>query len=494
MGTIPTRRDRNPAHQQTGKLYIESTLLRIAGGLFCHDAKRAGRRTHEIILTRGASERTIIIRPDPKFGQPGPLAHKLFVALIKKHSDYGRPIRKEITFTKREVMRLIGRKHWGGRDSEQLARALHGIHHTFIRTQFRNRDGHFVEHSFNVFPEILIERREFASDPIESCTVTLAAPIVASLQEQHFTCLNHEIMTQLGTIGQALYMRLFFHFANLYDHGNGLRLALQKRYDDICVEWMGGLTVLNYKSQIASDQLGPHLDQLIQIGFLASYTIDRARSRDGFVATFRPGLTFFTDYDRFYRRRQLVQDKPAPHTADRGTSEPLKLAYLFAEKRTGQSAESIPFVSSKEVESAKQILRVITLAEAPTFLHCALTQAARSRFPVQTLGGIRQYLPDYLAGKGRAAAIKAQEAARAAEHRRDAEQLSYERFRHVQATELFDVLPASERESVLQSAQAHVARFREPIRSSMLTRAKLRVIIERYETKLASFEQWKAKQ
>ena len=75
----------------------------------------------------------------------------------------------------------------------------------------------FVEHSFNIFPEIYLERREHATDPIEACTVTLARPIMTSLQDGHFTCLNHGLMQQLGTIGQAFYMRLFFHFANLYD-------------------------------------------------------------------------------------------------------------------------------------------------------------------------------------------------------------------------------------------------------------------------------------
>ena len=52
-------------------------------------------------------------------------------------------------------------------------------------------------------------------------------------------------MQQLGTIGQALYMRCFFHFANLYTGTNGSRLAFQKCYDDVCrVAW--GLTVLHY--------------------------------------------------------------------------------------------------------------------------------------------------------------------------------------------------------------------------------------------------------
>ena len=168
--------------QSTDKLYLENTLLRVSGALFCHDPKRAPTSTQEIELNRGSTEKNIVIRPDPKLGQPGQLAHKVFVALIKKHSDYGRPIQKDISFTRREIGRLIGRKEWGGRDSEQLSRALHEIHYTFIRTQFKNAAGRYIEHSFNIFPEIFLERREFASDPIEACTITLAEPIIASLR------------------------------------------------------------------------------------------------------------------------------------------------------------------------------------------------------------------------------------------------------------------------------------------------------------------------
>ena len=167
--------------RHASKLYMETTLLRIAGALFCHDRRVAGKRTEEIELNKGVDDKHIIIRPDPRLGQPGQLAHKIFVALIKKHSDYGRPVRNEIHFTRREVGRLIGRSEWGGRDSEQLSRALHEIHYTFITTQFKQLDGKFLEQSFSIFPEILIERREFPSDPIEACTITLASPIVSSL-------------------------------------------------------------------------------------------------------------------------------------------------------------------------------------------------------------------------------------------------------------------------------------------------------------------------
>src|SRR5438309_7986334 len=165
------------AHQSplaSDKLYMENTLLRVAGALFCHDAKRAPTRTNQIELNRGVSDKTIVIRPDPQLGQPGPLAHKIFIALIKKHSNYGRPIQSDVSFTRRELMRLIGRSKWGGSASEQLTRALNEIHHAFVATNFRKKNGHYAQHSFNIFPEVYLERAERATDPIEKCTVTLA--------------------------------------------------------------------------------------------------------------------------------------------------------------------------------------------------------------------------------------------------------------------------------------------------------------------------------
>src|SRR6202167_5247822 len=102
-----TRTTKGTVPSFSEKLYIENTLLRVAGALFCHDPKQAAMRTSEIELNRGIVEKHIVIRPDPKLGQPGQLAHKIFIALIKKHSDYGGPIRKGFSFTQREIRGLL---------------------------------------------------------------------------------------------------------------------------------------------------------------------------------------------------------------------------------------------------------------------------------------------------------------------------------------------------------------------------------------------------
>jgi Replication initiator protein A len=492
MDTTRTAQNAERSSTSHDKLYMENTLLRIAGALFCHDAKRAPTRTQQIELNKGTSEKNIVIRPDPRLGQPGQLAHKVFVALIKKHSDYGRPVQKEISFTRREIGRLIGRKEWGGRDSEQLSRALHEIHYTFITTHFKNGDARHIEHSFNIFPEIFLERREFASDPIEACTITLAEPIITSLQDEHFTCLNHTLMMQLGTIGQALYMRLFFHFANLHDGGRGTRLSFQKRYDDICTEWLGALTILKHKSKIVGEQLGQHLDQLVEAGFLASYAIEQARSRGGFIISFRPGATFFQDYDRFYRQRQQGDSQWQPADDRQQIGEPLKVAYLFTEKRTGHPAASIAFVPTKDVDTAKHLLAAMTFEEIPAFLDYALAEARKTDFDMQTLGGTKQYLAGYLAMRQHKAAEKVRETARKEELRLEAEQQAYDRFRRSQAADIFASLPDAEREVIETQARAHAAKFTGSLRQTMFEFGQVRFTIEHHADKLTTFDQWKA--
>ena len=123
-----------------------------------------------------------------------------------------------------------------------FALALKQIRYTHVLAYFKIND-RFFERDFSIFNEVLIERRSSSRDPIVACTVTLAEPIIQALEDDHFTCLNHFLMMRLSTVGQAFYMRLFFHFANLYDGRNRARLAFNKRYDDICSEWLGGLVV-----------------------------------------------------------------------------------------------------------------------------------------------------------------------------------------------------------------------------------------------------------
>jgi len=487
------------------KLYMENTLLRVSGALFCHDPKRAAKSVERIELNRGIDTKSIVIEPHPSHGRPGPLAHKVFVAIIKKHSDYGRPVQSEVSFSKRELIRLVGRNRLGGRDSEEFTEALQQIHRTFITTNFRDKAGRFLEESFNIFPRILIARKSAATDPVEACIVSLADPIIASLKDEHFTCLNHSLMRELGTVGQALYLRLFFHFKNLYDGHHDSRLKFEKRYDDICAEWLGGLTVHTKKSLIEREQLGRHLRDLVRAGFLASYAIEKASARasgeGGFKLVFRPGAAFFADYDRFYRHRSQGDLQFDFHGEQRTLAEPLKVAYLFLEKRTGRPLKLIPYVSSKDVETAKRLLRSIGFDQIGEFLTYGLAEARKTKFDVQSLGGLQQYLAGFLDSRQRRAAAKAADAAAAAlKQVRDTEgalEVAYIAFRRGRAKAVFESLAAGERaaiETVAKGGNAVFATKAGSLGAMMLDLAIMKITAERHAGKILSFEEWLASQ
>ena len=447
MATHATAGKREPA-LKSDKLYMENTLLRVAGALFSHDQKRAASRTGTIELKQDVADKRIVIRPDPKLGQPGPLAHKVFVALMKKYSDYGTPIQNQISFTQRELGRLIGRADFGGRDSEALARALHEIHYAFVRACFKRADKRYVEDSFNIFSRLIIERREFPTDPVEACTITLADPIVASLKDAHFTCLNHVLMQRLGTIGQALYMRLFFHLASIYETKKSRRqLQLNKHYGDICAEWLGGIEVRKHKSVVIRDQLGPHLDQLIAVKFLASYAIDKARTRDGLTITFKPGTAFFSDYDRYYRHKSQGNLQFKYHGDRHDLHEPMQVAALFLEKRVGKS-DTVANVIASDVEVAREFIGELGYDQLPKFIDYALSCAKRTKFDVQRLAGLRQYIPSFQqqaqhkVAADKRAANDNDARARRQEHDR------YETWLYAQTAKRIDTLGKAERDSI----------------------------------------------
>src|ERR1700687_1808627 len=198
--------------QKAEPVYLQSPRLRLFGVLFCHDPKRARSRTGKIEINRGVAEKGIAVRFDPEYAQPGPFAHKVAMAVIRKQSNFGRPAQKAISFSQRELIRMTGRKDWGGRQSEELALALKQIRYSHVLAHFKKED-RFVEHDFSIFNEVLIERRASPTDPIVACTITLGDPIIQSLNNKHFTCLNHALMQELSTIGAAFYMRLFAQFA-----------------------------------------------------------------------------------------------------------------------------------------------------------------------------------------------------------------------------------------------------------------------------------------
>jgi hypothetical protein len=287
-------------------------------------------------------------------------------------------------------------------------------------------------------------------------------------------------------------MRLFFHLSNLYDGANSQRLTFQKRYDDVCVEWLGGLTILAQKSKIVGEQLGRHLNQLVELGFLSSYAIEGARNqrKQGFTIGFCPGRGFFDDCDRFYRRQRggHVREEFRPDRRD--IAEPLKSVALFTEKRTGIPVPSIATAYTKDVETARQLLAAIPFVDMPAFIDYALREARKTNFDVQTIGGIKQYLPGYMTWRKTLDAARAERAARAVRERADADRSAYEHERRSEASRLFETLPAAERAEIEMQATAYAASFGGSLRNIMFAVRKTQLVRARHGDQLTTFEQW----
>lgn len=167
------------------------------------------------------------------------------------------------------------------------------------------------------------------------------------------------------------------------------------------------------------------------------------------------------------------------------------------EKRAGRPVKDVPYVSSKEVQTARQLLTQMSFDEIPAFLDYALGQAKKTNFPVQTLGGIRQYLTDYHQARERHTAAKAAQTARQAEDKATQARMDYDRFRRVQADQMFASLSAREQATIAAAAHNNTPR-RENGKGSlaeiMFGIDRARLTIERHPNKIPTFEQWEARQ
>jgi hypothetical protein len=163
----------------------------------------------------------------------------------------------------------------------------------------------------------------------------------------------------------------------------------------------------------------------------------------------------------------------------------------------GQPLTTVPYVSQKETESAKFILEQVAFDDAGNFLDYALAEAKRSKFEVKSLGGLRGYLPGYLAALEQRQASRAAHAKHQARIRQEGEQASYSQYRQQKANALFVTLPESDQEAIEAIARGRCAKPFAGARTGTLSTQifemeKARAMAERYPDRLPTFADWKA--
>jgi hypothetical protein len=367
------------------RLREEITVLRIEGTLFCFDPKEAKRRRgiiSNMLKNADGAERPVSVHIHPDFGQPSVLAYKIVQAIFLKMTEAGEPYPDTIAFTQRELARLVG-KVWSGKTSAELYHAMMQLQNTRIMCSIHNKETkEHLELNFYFLPTTLFSRK---NNSISECVVKIHEAIVTSLNRNHAIWLNYDRLRTLDTIGMVFYKRLFFHFSNTY-HVNTPRstFKLEKDYEDICREWLGGLKPEKYKSRIEK-QLGKHLESVKATSLISRYEIATRARGTGFKIVFYPGDGFYQDYTNFY----LKQPKRTAGLPERTASnpQPLQLVAYFHELM-GHSHKDF---TDKERTQAAELIKRYGYEKGRSFIEFVVIEAAKSSYKMKFFGAALDY-------------------------------------------------------------------------------------------------------
>jgi hypothetical protein len=363
------------------RLREEITMLRIEGTLFCHDAKEAKRRDGvitNVLKDADGIERPVSVDIHPRFGQPSIIAYKILQAVFLKLTEAGAPYPKVVAFTQRELGRLIGRDTWGGTSSQQVYHAMMQLQKTGISCSVRNKETkEHVEVNFSFFATTMFSSKDKA---INECVVQIHDVIVESLNRNHAIWLNYDRLRTLDTIAVAIYKRVFFHLSNTYRATTARStFKLEKDYEDICREWLGGLKPEKYKSRIEK-QLGKYLRSVQATGLISRFEIASRVRGNGFKISFYPGDGFYQDYTDFY----LKQPKRTAQLPERTGSNPQPLQLVdFFHKLLGHNHNNYTY---KESVQAAELIKELGESQAHAFVEHVVEQAKKTSYNMQFFG------------------------------------------------------------------------------------------------------------
>jgi len=505
MGTQPQAHasveEQEKAIAKPERLFHEINLLHLEGHYFTFDPKGANvfadpMKSVEKRLANPAinEEKPIEIVAHPGYGRPSVFAYKVYQAILKKLSDYGYPVPESVSFSNREIMRVLGRSY-GGKNSKELVRALNQFKNTSINFWFYDKGTKTGGNlSFSLVNKFLYTYKGHGS--VSFFTLWLDPWLVKSINNYYTFCLNFARMEHLEPISIALYKHLYFHFSNLYSKNNLTSSGFRKDYAEICRTWLGGLKVFQYKSHIINDQLGRHLEELKKTRLIKSYDIEKNAGGNGFNIVFRPGPGFFEDYDRFYNRRMQAELQFTLATDKNTIQEPQEIVLYFHEQLNGDADTSIEFgFSEKETLFASSLLKNHSVPEIKGFIDYGLAEARKTNFDIRSIGGLKKYYPSFtqeLSKREKAKARDLEEEKKGAEARL---RKAYDTYRSAEITRIRTSLPSLEIEH-MEKTERDDLEAKHPgtkLFSGWLHQRVNQVLVEKHGHDILSFEEWQSK-
>lgn len=389
--------------REIDRLMEEINILRLEGVLFCFDPRAAKRRTGRVTLT-DARKQPITIDVDPRYGQPSVLAYKVLQAVFLKITEEGCTLTGDgrceypdtVSFSQRELAAMVGRS-WSGRTSQQLFQAIMQLQSTkIVASLYEKATDAWQLASFIMLPSVLLAGK---GETITRCSVSLAQPVMRSINLRHVAFFNLQRLNTLDTIGLVLYKRIFFHLSNLnHDTRRRIDLRFTKDYATVCREWLGGLEAFRHKSRI-TQQLGAHLESLKATGLIRRYVIEKNATGEGFNLSFYPGTGFFEDYQHYYLEQQRPQLRFKASADLRAIQQPLELVAFFHDS-LGRSRSSF---EEHETVYADELLDRHNPIELRDLIRYAVDEAKKTNFEMLYFGAVKRYIDAWAADRKRAA-------------------------------------------------------------------------------------------
>lgn len=471
----------------------ELNVVRLEGRYFCFDKHEAKKNTG--IYTYEDGDRGIVIETNPRYGQPSIVAYKVLQAVFRKITLEGKPYPETVSFSYRELSRMIGRDVMGGRNVQQLVTAIRQLQNTQVMFYVVDpKSGKKPKFNSTQFPLIIgsgfIGGEGAVANPtrINAAVLTVHPIIMDSMRRGHFAIFNWARLSDLEPVAAAIYKRVYLHLSNLYENQYATekkdKLVFQKRYSDICAEWLGGLKPEKYKSRIEK-QLGHYIEALKATGLIRSATIEKTADGGDFKIVFNPAKGFFYDYDHFYakgNRARLLQFQEA---ADRvHLKEPYALVrsfYKLALRADDATLDEMVF-PEKDITVARELLSDFGMERCNDLIAFATEEAPKTNFQMKSIAAVKTYLPAWQAKQGERA--RSIEARRQEDQKRQKEKLEseYESFIKQTVLQYFERSSPEEHDEIQRLAAAKIdAEFppRHPMRKMAQTRAERALILER---------------
>ncbi len=480
--------------EKPNQLLEELNFVKIEGRYFCFDHR--GLQNRKGVFEYRDGNRGLVVELNDRFGHPGPLAYKIVQSVFRKITEEGAPFPGTVSFSKRELGRWIGRDLFGGRDSKDIYKAIRQLEDTRISLVLYGEKGNVVGNPLNfrflIDTAFIGEGMSIDAMHLSATKLTVHPIIVESMRQNHFVIFNWDRLSLLEPLTAALYKRLYLHFSNLYENQyDRASLRFEKDYEQMCGEWLGGLAVQKYKSRI-TQQLEPHLKILLDRGLLRSATVEKRADGNGFKISFRPGRDFFVDYEHFYHRSK-VRVLQFQHTSDQfQIQKPLELAAYFYKRLKGVDTLETNIFSAKDTDFLRDIEAQFGDEGVRDLIDYAVAEAPKTKFAMQTVHAIKQYIPAWQAEKDKRATVRERQRLEAAKRAEEHKQLEYEQFIKAEIHYYIDSLSSEERASLTERAAALVDVKHpkgSPVYSISVRIAERQLIQEAHP--LPSFEEWK---